>query len=161
MWCVIVSTYCWEQVNSAIPPQLTGLQKTLPQQSSVAAIQSAVQTLLFAVIQNTILFCSGSLDRPMLTQFNRIVSTLQMFLNHDPINVNCVSIVALHQNRRIVWAFLGPEPEGRPRSAFFCKGWQSPSCLPCNFNDCGEEAESEGNRCQFVSIVLGLQIIYN
>ena len=105
MWCVIVSTYCWEQVNSAIPPQLTGLQKTLPQQSSVAAIQSAVQTLLFAVIQNTILFCSGSLDRPMLTQFNRIVSTLQMFLNHDPINVNCVSFVALHRNRRTVWAF--------------------------------------------------------
>ena len=53
----------------------------------------------------TILFGSGSADRPMLTQFNHIVSELQMLLNHDPINVNCVSFVALHQNRRTVWAF--------------------------------------------------------
>ena len=67
----------------------------------------------------TILFGSGSADRPMLTQFNHIVSELQMLLNHDPINENCVSFVALHQNRRIVWAFLGPEPEGRPLFSFF------------------------------------------
>ena len=101
----------------------------------------------------TILFGSGSADRPMLTQFNHIVSELQMLLNHDPINENCVSFVALHQNRRIVWAFLGPEPEGRPLFAFFCKGRQSQSCLPCwamqcwrcNFNDCGEETESDRN----------------
>ena len=53
----------------------------------------------------TILFGSGSADRPMLTQFNHIVSELQMLLNHDPINVNCVSFVALHRNRRTVWAF--------------------------------------------------------
>ena len=46
-----------------------------------------------------------SRPRPMLTQFNHIVSGLQMLLNHDPINVNCVSFVALHQNRRTVWAF--------------------------------------------------------
>ena len=101
----------------------------------------------------TILFGSGSADRPMLTQFNHIVSELQMLLNHDPINENCVSFVALHQNRRIVWAFLGPEPEGRPLFSFFCKGRQSPSCLPCwrcNFNDRGEEAESERNRSQSI-----------
>ena len=104
----------------------------------------------------TILFGSGSADRPMLTQFNHIVSELQMLLNHDPINENCVSFVALHQNRRIVWAFLGPE--GRPLFSFFCKGRQSPSCLPCwamqcwrcNFNDRGEEAESERNRSQSI-----------
>ena len=109
----------------------------------------------------TILFGSGSADRPMLTQFNHIVSELQMLLNHDPINENCVSFVPLHQNRRIVWAFLGPEPEGRPLFSFFCKGRQSPSCMPCNFNDCGEEAESYYNRSQSTSIVLGFQIIYN
>ena len=57
----------------------------------------------------------------MLTQFNHIVSELQMLLNHDPINVNCVSFVALHQNRRIVFAYLGQEPEGRPLFAFFAK----------------------------------------
>ena len=28
---------------------------------------------------------------------------------------------ALHQNRRIVFAFLGQEPEGRPLFAFFAK----------------------------------------
>ena len=169
MWCVVVSTYCYERVNSAILPQSTGLQKTLPQPSQVAAILSAVQTLLFAVIQNTILFGSGSADRPMLTQFNHIVSGLQMLLNHDPINENCVSFVALHQNRRIVWAFLGPEPEGRPLFSFFCKGRQSPSCLPCwamqcwrcNFNDRGKEAESERNRSQSISIVFGFKIICN
>ena len=117
----------------------------------------------------TILFGSGSADRPMLTQFNHIVSGLQMLLNHDPINENCVSFVALHQNRRIVWAFLGPEPEGRPLFSFFCKGRQSPSCLPCwamqcwrcNFNDRGKEAESERNRSQSISIVFGFEIICN
>ena len=117
----------------------------------------------------TILFGSGSADRPMLTQFNHIVSELQMLLNHDPINENCVSFVALHQNRRIVWAFLGPEPEGRPLFSFFCKGRQSPSCLPCwamqcwrcNFNDRGKEAESERNRSQSISIVFGFEIICN
>ena len=102
-----------------------------------------------------------SRPRPMLTQFNHIVSELQMLLNHDPINENCVSFVALHQNRRIVWAFLGPEPEGRPPFAFFCNARQSPSRLPCNFNDRGEEAESYRDRSKSTSIVLGFQIIYN
>ena len=57
---------------------------------------------------NNLLDCKRlclSRPRPMLTQFNHIVSGLQMLLNHDPINVNCVSFVALHQNRRTVWAF--------------------------------------------------------
>ena len=121
---------------------------------------------------NNLLDCKRlclSRPRPMLTQFNHIVSGLQMLLNHDPINVNCVSFVALHQNRQIVWAFLGPEPEGRPLFSFFCKGRQSPSCLPCwamqcwrcNFNDRGKEAESERNRSQSISIVFGFEIICN
>ena len=101
-----------------------------------------------------------SRPRPMLTQFNRIVSELQMLLNHDPINENCVSFVALHQNRRIVWAFLGPEPEGRPLFSFFCKGRQSPSCLSWwrrNFDDCGGRCARRQN---LIAIEVNLSQLY-
>ena len=43
----------------------------------------------------------------------------------------------------------------------FCNARQSPSRLPCNFNDRGEEAESYRGRSKSTSIVLGFQIIYN
>ena len=43
----------------------------------------------FAAIQSSVLFGSGSDDRPMLTQFDQILYRLQIFLNLDPINVNC------------------------------------------------------------------------
>ena len=56
-------------MDSAILPRLTGLQKTLPKPSSAVAILSAVKTLFFAAIQNSVLFGIGSDDRPMLSQF--------------------------------------------------------------------------------------------
>ena len=43
-------------MGSAILPQLTGLQKTLPKPSSAVAILSAVKTLFFAAIQSSVLF---------------------------------------------------------------------------------------------------------
>ena len=62
-------------MDSAILPQLTELQKTLPKPSSAVAILSAVKTLFFfAVIQRIVLFGSGSDDRPMLIHFDQIVS---------------------------------------------------------------------------------------
>ena len=66
-----------------------------------------LKTLLFCCNPNSVLFGSGSDDRPMLTQFDQIVSWLQIFFNLDPINVNCVEFVALRQNGWIVGAFLG------------------------------------------------------
>ena len=62
-----------------------------------------------------------SRPRPMLTQFNHIVSGLQMLLNHDPINVNCVSFVALHRNRRTVWAFWDQNLRAVHSFPFFAK----------------------------------------
>ena len=68
------------------------------------------------------------------------------------------------------WSRRPSAAGGRPSTlCLFCKGRQSPSCLPCwamqcwrcNFNDCGEEAESEPNRSQSISIVFGLKIICN
>ena len=45
-------------MDSAILPQLTELQKTLPKPSSAVAILSAVKTLFLAAIQRSVLFGS-------------------------------------------------------------------------------------------------------
>ena len=102
-----------------------------------------------------------SRPRPMLTQFNHIVSELQMLLNHDPINVNCVSFVALHQNRRTVWAFWDQNLRAVHPLPFFATPDSHHHVCLAIFNDRGEEAESYRDRSKSTSIVLGFQIIYN
>ena len=65
------------------------------------------QDFAFFYNPNSVLFGSGSDDRPRLTQFDQIVSGLQKIFNLDPIDVNCVYFVALCPNGWIVGAFLG------------------------------------------------------
>ena len=80
----------------------------------MVAILLTSHTLLFAAIQNSACVGSGSDDLSILTQSRYIVSGLTKFCNLDTFDKDCVYIVALQQNGRIVGTFSGQEREGRP-----------------------------------------------